>query len=292
MKFIRTILSISLISMLSACITQPPAPIEYGSSSGGTKVSSAEAGYYDTPIEEKGKIHEFWGDKDVTETVSREKSEEVKQPDTVINNISEILPQRTSDISHEVIEGEALDSIAKKYDVSKEAIIAKNKLNPPYQLEELQILQIPPQRTANSVEIDDIIQPKHNISKATIQAYRLPVDGKVIAKFGEIYLGSANQGINISASLGADISSLAEGVVMHSDFDAKFGNLVIIKSIDSDIFTAYAHMNDLILKLGENVSAGQVIGHVGQTGQVTAPQLHFAVRKGKVPIDPIAYLEE
>ena len=53
---------------------------------------------------------------------------------------------------------------------------------------------------------------------------------------------------------------------------------------------AYSHMNDLTLKKGDPISTGEVIGHIGQTGNVTSPQLHFAVRQGKIPIDPVEYL--
>ncbi len=292
MRFINTIFILQIILMLSSCVTQPPAPIENGSSNISHKSGSRESDY-DAVIEEKGKVREFWGEKEVTEEV---KEEEEKKDSIVIDPRADITtPKRTTDISHEVIEGETLDSIAKKYDVSKEAIIAKNNLEPPYKLEELQILKIPPQNET-VVEIEDIIREKpaspapviDHVDQGIASSRHMPVEGKIISKFGE----NQNQGVNIAAPMGADIHAIAEGVVMHSGFDAKFGNLIIIKSNDGDIFTAYAHMGDLSLKNGETITAGQVIGHVGQTGKVTSPQLHFAVRQGKVPIDPIAYLEK
>lgn len=296
----RNILLLSVIFLLSSCVTQSPAPIEHGSGGSMIQKSSAKESYYDT-IEEKGKVREFWGDKEVkTETVEVEDNKEaiILDPKSAIEDI----PKRTGDINHEVIEGETLDTIAKKYDVSKEIIIAKNKLEPPYQLEELQILKIPPQNDT-SIEVESIIKEKklaptmkqnleEPVAPASTTSHLMPVQGKIISKFGENNLGNPNQGINIAAPIGSEVHAMAEGIVMHSGFDAKFGNLVIIKSSDSDIFTAYAHMNDLMLKNGENIAVGQLVGHVGQTGKVTTPQLHFAVRQGKTPIDPIGYLEK
>jgi murein DD-endopeptidase MepM/ murein hydrolase activator NlpD len=296
MRLFPNIFLLPLIFLLSSCVTQPPAPIENGSGGSTTQKSSSKESYYDT-IEEKGKVREFWGGKEVKE--NPDDSEDTKEVIVLAQKPSiEPVARRTAAINHEVIEGETLDSIAKKYEVSKEVIIATNNLEPPYKLEELQILKIPPQGDT-LVEVEEIIKEKklpptiieteEPIAAAPIN---MPVEGKIILKFGENNLGNPNQGINIAAPVGSEIHAMAEGVVMHSGFDAKFGNLVIIKSSDSDIFTAYAHMSDLMLKNGENITSGQLVGHVGQTGKVTSPQLHFAVRQGKTPIDPITYLEK
>ena len=128
--------------------------------------------------------------------------------------------------------------------------------------------------------------------RISLRGGKLPVEGKIVSRFGQKYLGAINQGINISAPMDANIYSSSSGEVIHSAYDPKFGNLIIIKSHDEDIFMAYAHMADLNYKIGQNIVEGQVIGHVGQTGKVTKPQLHFAVRKGKIPIDPVGYLKK
>ena len=169
MKFIRAIFFLPLLFILSSFVTQPPAPIEHGSSGNSSKPSASEGGYYDTPIESKGKLREFWGDKEVTDQVAEHKPEEQKEDEDKIAIVQPLPVQaeiqlRKADISHEVIEGETLDSIAKKYGLSRESIISKNKLNPPYQLEELQILKIPPQNSETPIEILDIVdidKPKH-----------------------------------------------------------------------------------------------------------------------------------
>jgi murein DD-endopeptidase MepM/ murein hydrolase activator NlpD len=54
--------------------------------------------------------------------------------------------------------------------------------------------------------------------------------------------------------------------------------------------TTYAHASELMVKRGDRVKRGQIIARSGQTGNVNAPQLHFEIRKGKVPLDPTQFL--
>jgi murein DD-endopeptidase MepM/ murein hydrolase activator NlpD len=54
--------------------------------------------------------------------------------------------------------------------------------------------------------------------------------------------------------------------------------------------TAYAHASELMVKRGDTIKRGQVIAKSGQTGNVTSPQLHFEIRKGASPVDPMQHL--
>ena len=54
--------------------------------------------------------------------------------------------------------------------------------------------------------------------------------------------------------------------------------------------TAYAHNDKLMVKRGDTVRRGQVIAKAGQTGNVSQPQLHFELRKGSKPINPLSYM--
>jgi murein DD-endopeptidase MepM/ murein hydrolase activator NlpD len=79
-------------------------------------------------------------------------------------------------------------------------------------------------------------------------------------------------------------------VVAYAGSELKgYGNLVLIRHSNGFV-TAYAHASELNVKKGEQVKRGQVIGKAGATGNVTAPQLHFEVRKGATPVDPAQYL--
>jgi len=117
-----------------------------------------------------------------------------------------------------------------------------------------------------------------------------PVQGKVISKFGATADGLRNDGINISAPTGAPVVAAADGVVAYAGNELRgFGNMILIRHADGWV-TAYAHNDSLAVKKGDSVKRGQTIARVGQTGNVTAPQLHFEIRKGTSAQDPMKYL--
>ena len=60
---------------------------------------------------------------------------------------------------------------------------------------------------------------------------------------------------------------------------------------DNGWVTAYAHNDTLLVKRGDKVKRGDVVAKAGRTGQVDQPQLHFELRQGSKPIDPLPYLE-
>lgn len=129
------------------------------------------------------------------------------------------------------------------------------------------------------------------IEATNTEKFDMPVVGKIITKFGDLRAGKKSNGIDIETSSMEEIKSIADGTVVYSGVDTKFGNLVIVKLNDSDMFAAYAHMDDLILSQNDVISKNQLIGHVGSTGEAQKPQLHFALRKGKTPVDPMKYLK-
>jgi LysM repeat protein len=269
------------ITALSGCMNNPtPAPIEYGSSSPKPSGESDSGEIIEKPI-----VHETvkWGE-NPPQSVQPSEIQTQEEP------IKEVCANIPAD--HEVIEGETIETIAQKYCVDKTEIISANKLKPPFVLEELQILQIPEKKTLKPVENTVMpLTPETNLDQSeNVETPHLPTQGTIISKFGDMNDGISNTGINIAATLGDSIHSLSSGNVVFSGNDPKFGNLIIIKSTDNEIFMAYAHMSDLLLKKGDLVSKNQIIGHVGQTGNASSPQLHFAVRQGSTPVDPLKYL--
>jgi murein DD-endopeptidase MepM/ murein hydrolase activator NlpD len=121
-------------------------------------------------------------------------------------------------------------------------------------------------------------------------SFRWPVKGRVIAGFGPKSNGQQNDGINVSVPEGTPIKAAEDGVVAYSGNELKgYGNLVLIRHANGYV-TAYAHAKELTVKRGDPIKRGQVIGTSGQTGNVDAPQLHFEVRKGPAPMDPMPML--
>ena len=120
--------------------------------------------------------------------------------------------------------------------------------------------------------------------------FRWPVRGRVIAGFGPKPTGQQNDGINLAVPEGTPVKAADDGVVAYAGNELKgYGNLVLVRHA-SGFVTAYAHASELLVKRGDPIKRGQVIARSGQTGNVTSPQLHFEIRKGSSPIDPMQYL--
>jgi murein DD-endopeptidase MepM/ murein hydrolase activator NlpD len=123
-----------------------------------------------------------------------------------------------------------------------------------------------------------------------------PTAGALISGFGPKSDGQRNDGLNISANAGDPVRASADGEVVYAgDQVVGFGNLVLVKHTGGWV-TAYAHLSKILVKNRDQVTQGQEIGSVGQTGQVDRPQLHFEIRyapsaKDKaVPVDPMLIL--
>jgi len=116
------------------------------------------------------------------------------------------------------------------------------------------------------------------------------VKGQIISGFGPKKGGLNNDGVNIGAPAGTNVVAADNGVVAYAGNELRgFGNLLLIRHADGWV-TAYAHNDKLLVKRGDTVKRGQIIAQVGSTGSVSTPQLHFEIRKGTDPVDPLKYL--
>jgi murein DD-endopeptidase MepM/ murein hydrolase activator NlpD len=121
-------------------------------------------------------------------------------------------------------------------------------------------------------------------------SFRWPAKGRIIAGFGPKTNGQSNDGINIALPEGTPIKAAEDGVVAYAGNELKgYGNLVLVRHADGYV-TAYAHAKELLVKRGDPIKRGQTIARSGQTGNIDAPQLHFEIRKGPAPIDPMPHL--
>jgi murein DD-endopeptidase MepM/ murein hydrolase activator NlpD len=121
-------------------------------------------------------------------------------------------------------------------------------------------------------------------------SFRWPVRGRIITGFGSRPNGSPSDGIDLAVPEGTSVKAAEDGVVAYAGNELKgYGNLVLVRHHNGYV-TAYAHASELMVKRGDQVKRGQIIARAGQTGNVSAPQLHFEIRKGKVPVDPVQFL--
>jgi murein DD-endopeptidase MepM/ murein hydrolase activator NlpD len=80
-----------------------------------------------------------------------------------------------------------------------------------------------------------------------------------------------------------------EGKTLYSGTMTGYGNVIILDH-GNGVSTLYAHLSKILVNQGDTVKKGEVIGLVGATGWATGPHLHFEVRLGGVPKDPMLFL--
>jgi lipoprotein NlpD len=116
-------------------------------------------------------------------------------------------------------------------------------------------------------------------------AFMWPAKGRILAEFAE----PRKKGIDIDGRPGDPVVAAAAGRVTYVGTGIQgMGKLVVIKH-DNGFITVYAHNKDIVVKEQQAVARGQKIAEIGST-DAERPKLHFQIRKGAAPVDPILYL--
>jgi murein DD-endopeptidase MepM/ murein hydrolase activator NlpD len=158
----------------------------------------------------------------------------------------------------------------------------------------------PPQSARLASATADVVEEKPAAAEAAsikpseatgaLPTFRWPVRGKVITSYGAKTNGKSNDGINLAVPEGTPVKAAEDGVVAYSGNELKgYGNLVLVRHSNGYV-TAYAHASELLVKRGDTIKRGQIIAKSGQSGEVGSPQLHFEIRKGSSPVDPLQFL--
>lgn len=145
-------------------------------------------------------------------------------------------------------------------------------------------------RNTNDAATGAITPPAQSAARGS-DKLRWPVSGRIITGFGQRADGTHNDGINLSVPLGTSVHAAEAGTVAYAGSELKgYGNLILLRH-DNGWVTAYAHNDQLTVKRGDKVQRGQVIATAGRTGSVDQPQVHFELRQGSKPVDPVPFLE-
>ncbi|HEV2815252.1 MAG TPA: peptidoglycan DD-metalloendopeptidase family protein, partial [Solirubrobacteraceae bacterium] len=116
-----------------------------------------------------------------------------------------------------------------------------------------------------------------------------PVNGPITGVFGEPRPGHMHAGLDIAAPEGTPIRAAQSGRVVLLGWTGGYGNYTCVQHGGSTS-SCYAHQSRYGTSMGANVSQGQVIGYVGNTGHSFGAHLHFEVRVGGSPVNPMGYL--
>jgi murein DD-endopeptidase MepM/ murein hydrolase activator NlpD len=133
------------------------------------------------------------------------------------------------------------------------------------------------------------LHPAETVTAPEPAGFRWPARGRVIQGFGETTIG---RGIKIAVPEGTMVKASRAGRVIYAGEEVKgYGKLVLIRHEDGYV-SAYGNNSEILVKRGQDVARGEDVALSGATGDVSAPMLHFELRKGQEPVDPMAYLSQ
>ncbi len=187
---------------------------------------------------------------------------------------------RVPGIQHRIEAGQTLWKISQIYNVDIDDILRLNHISEDATIEAGQILLIPKRLAASNEQL----------VKSSSDDFIWPLKGRVIAGFGSNYHNLMNKGINIQAQTGADILATRGGrVVFYAANFGNFGKTIIIDHGDG-LRSVYSRVSDIFVRPGDNVQSGALIGRVGSSLRDKNSYLHFEIRKGALPQNPLFYL--
>jgi murein DD-endopeptidase MepM/ murein hydrolase activator NlpD len=158
---------------------------------------------------------------------------------------------------------------------------------------------------AQSVEDYDFLRRINSLALQNKATHRLqprvekptiwPLDGRLMSPFGNrtdpfSEEGAFHKGVDIQASTGTPVHTTADGIVIFAEFYSGYGRLVVVDHGEG-FHTYYAHLSKFWVRAGQEVRRGDGVGEVGSSGKVTAPHLHYEVRIGGTPMNPIRFMK-
>lgn len=193
-----------------------------------------------------------------------------------------------------VATGESLALIAVRRGLTLGDLVVANDLTPPYQIKPGQVLIIPPKEPDQENKVlgrakgaFSTMAPPPPLST---DGFIWPVDGELIGSFEQNSESGRSGGINIAAQKGTPVRASDNGIVAYAgEALSGYGRMVMLRHADGYV-TLYAHNDAILVREGDVVERGQPIAEVGNSGDVVESQLHFELRRGKAPMDPVKVL--
>jgi lipoprotein YgeR len=195
---------------------------------------------------------------------------------------------------HVVAPGESLETIARRADVPMADLVEINGLADAGEARPGRLIFVLGTLGGFQTSRDELRQAEPASAHAIILAapLRWPLaPGRIIvgSPFGTRE-GRPHEGIDLPAPIGTPVFAAADGRVAYAGNGIRgYGNLIVVRH-GGDLLTVYAHNSVLLVTPGQPVRAGDRIALVGQSGHATGPHLHFEVRSGQIPRNPMGFL--
>ena len=223
-------------------------------------------------------------------------------------------------IFYKLKKGETIESVAKRYRVKLAKVKLVNSEVDMKALKEGDEIFLPGAKPEGLIEVAKIdvkkvpipssstssSSGKKSSAKAQPVVAESNLDGKKTARYSWPVMGRINSpfgwrqhpitkrkdfhtGIDIKSDRNTPIKGAGSGRVVYSGWMGGYGKVIVIEHNNGQS-TLYAHCSSLLVGKGASVSSGQIVAKVGTTGRSTGPHLHFEVRNGNSPVNPIKYL--
>jgi murein DD-endopeptidase MepM/ murein hydrolase activator NlpD len=186
---------------------------------------------------------------------------------------------------HFVVHGESLTAIARRYGTTVQALVEENRLPDPDRLQVGQRLGLPgPPEPAPPVT-----GPSEPV---LVGGMAWPVaGGRVLSPFGAPRAGRAHTGVDIGGNPGQAILAAEDGVVVFAGTLRGYGNTIVLDH-GAGMRSLYAHNRKITVAIGDAIRRGDTIARLGRSGNATTDHCHFEVRRGEVPLDPLALVSQ
>ena len=146
---------------------------------------------------------------------------------------------------------------------------------------------VPPTITSRQPETEKISSLRHPVADFNISMITSLYG---VRKHPRHQTVEFHPGVDIDTKMGEAVLSAADGVIIFSGKQGGYGNVIIVEHSEG-FCTVYAHLALMIVRKGDLVHRGELIGNVGVTGNSTGSHLHFEVRIGGKTVDPLDYLK-
>ncbi len=147
------------------------------------------------------------------------------------------------------------------------------------------------QRASRADERGAESAPALTAEQAEAEAWLLPLEDYTFTGPYGVRFGKLHAGIDLAAAEGVPYKAVRAGTVTSAGYDGGYGYAVTVRADDGTEFI-YAHSRRLLVKAGDVVKAGQVLGEVGNTGYSYGTHLHLEIHVDGEPTDPIPLLRE
>ncbi len=189
------------------------------------------------------------------------------------------IPKPREGVYHKVKKGETLWRIAKTYAVDVEDIVMSNRIPNVAFIETGQLIFVPGAKELRDVYTD--------LKDMDPEAFRWPLKGEVISYFGQRMALGKNQGIDIRARPQEVVTASRAGKVVFADELSGYAKTVIVDHYDG-YYSVYANNERLLVDVNQKIEKGFPLGELAQ--ESSKAKLHFEIRKGGYPDNPLYYL--